>query len=91
LHVVGLTPLADYDAGPRLAAELQALRARTGKSLKELEQLVHASDSSISRYLSGRIVPPWAVIERLSRPAGDDPARLRPRVKAASDACHSWT
>ncbi|WP_329237085.1 helix-turn-helix domain-containing protein [Actinoallomurus sp. NBC_01490] len=69
---------ADCDAGPRLAAELQALRARTGKSLKELEQLVHASDSSISRYLSGRIVPPWSVIERLSRLAGDEPARLRP-------------
>ncbi|MGI5229994.1 helix-turn-helix domain-containing protein [Actinoallomurus sp. CA-142502] len=69
---------ADCDAGPRLAAELQTLRARTGKSLKELEQLVHASDSSISRYLSGRIVPPWTVIERLSRLAGDDPAGLRP-------------
>lgn len=65
-------------AGPRLAAELRILRTRTGKSLKELEELVHASDSSISRYLSGRIVPPWPVVARLSRLAGDDPARLRP-------------
>ncbi|GAA4619044.1 hypothetical protein GCM10023195_85950 [Actinoallomurus liliacearum] len=79
---------ADCAAGPRLAAELQALRTRTGKSLKELEALVHASDSSISRYLSGRIVPPWAVIQRLSRLAEDDPARLRPLWEHLTDDRH---
>ncbi|GAA4635270.1 hypothetical protein GCM10023196_080090 [Actinoallomurus vinaceus] len=65
-------------AAARLGAELQALRRRTGKSLKRLEELVHVSDSSMSRYLSGRIVPPWPVIERLCRLAGEDPYRLRP-------------
>ncbi|GAB3979125.1 hypothetical protein GCM10029978_073660 [Actinoallomurus acanthiterrae] len=65
-------------AAARLGIELRALRRRTGKSLKNLEELVHVSDSSMSRYLSGRIVPPWPVIERLSRLAGEDPYSLRP-------------
>ncbi|MCO5968163.1 helix-turn-helix domain-containing protein [Actinoallomurus soli] len=78
----------DCTVGTRLATELRALRTRTGKSLKELEQLIHASDSSISRYLSGRIVPPWQVIERLSRLAGDDPARLRPLWEHLNDDRH---
>jgi transcriptional regulator with XRE-family HTH domain len=68
----------DCIAAARLGAELQGLRTRTGKSLKDLEELVHVSDSSMSRYLSGRIVAPWPVIERLSKLAGEDPYVLRP-------------
>lgn len=61
----------------RLAARLRALQAGTGKSLKELEPELFVSDSSLSRYLSGSSVPPWAVVERLSRSAGEEPAALR--------------
>jgi transcriptional regulator with XRE-family HTH domain len=64
-------------AGDQLAGELRALRGRTGRSLKELQDLVHASDSSLSRYLSGRIVPPWPVVDRLCELAREDPAGPR--------------
>ncbi|MBV9844938.1 MAG: helix-turn-helix domain-containing protein, partial [Kutzneria sp.] len=65
-------------AREQLAQRLKALHAKTGRSLKELEPLVHASDSSLSRYLSGRTVPPWSVVEGLCRAAGEpaEPTRL---------------
>ncbi|MFR0355105.1 helix-turn-helix domain-containing protein [Streptomyces sediminimaris] len=65
-------------AGDLLAARLRGMRQRTGRSLKELQDVVHASDSSLSRYLSGRIVPPWSVVGRLSEAAGEDSAAVRP-------------
>ncbi len=55
----------------RLAARLQDLQAATGKSLKDLERLVHASDSSLSRYLSGRTVPPWGTYSAGVRAGGN--------------------
>lgn len=66
----------DDDPVARLGMTLQQLRGQTGKSLKELESEVHVSDSSLSRYFSGRAVPPWSVVERLSKLAGQDPERL---------------
>ncbi|WP_427922770.1 helix-turn-helix domain-containing protein [Streptomyces sp. cg40] len=71
-------PAEPCAAGALLAARLRELRERTGLSLKELQGVVHASDSSLSRYLSGRIVPPWQVVRRLAEEAGADPAGLRP-------------
>jgi transcriptional regulator with XRE-family HTH domain len=62
----------------RLDVELRNLRARAGKSLKELESEVHVSDSSLSRYFAGRAVPPWPVVEKLSALAGQDAEPLRP-------------
>ena len=59
------------------SARLREVRAATGKSLKELERLTAASDSSLSRYLSGAICPPWSVVELLCAAAGRDPATLR--------------
>jgi len=67
-------------AGPadRLAAELRALQAASGRSLKQLEASVHVSDSSLSRYLAGRAVAPWSVVAKLAGLAGADPDELRP-------------
>jgi transcriptional regulator with XRE-family HTH domain len=56
---------------------LRGIRAETGKSLKELERLTATSDSSLSRYLSGSICPPWSVVEMLCGAAQRDPAALR--------------
>jgi tetratricopeptide (TPR) repeat protein len=60
-----------------LADRLRQLRRRSGRSLKDLESLTHASDSSLSRYLSGRAVPPWPVVVALCQAVGRDPRRLR--------------
>ncbi|MHC3472805.1 helix-turn-helix domain-containing protein [Streptomyces sp. 7R007] len=65
-------------AGDLLAERLRGMRQRTGRSLKELQDVVHASDSSLSRYLSGRIVPPWSVVQGLGEAADEDWAPLRP-------------
>lgn len=75
----------DADGSPvsRLAREMQFLQNQTGKSLKELETEVHASDSSLSRYTTGRAIPPWSVVERLSTLAGRDAERLRPLWETA--------
>jgi transcriptional regulator with XRE-family HTH domain len=65
-------------AREQLADELQRLRELSGRSLKHLEAQTHASDSSLSRYLSGKTLPPWTVVEGLCRAAGRDAAYLRP-------------
>jgi transcriptional regulator with XRE-family HTH domain len=79
-------PSTDATSDPtvRLAAKLQQLREQAGKSLKELESEVHASDSSLSRYFSGRAVPPWSVVERLSDLAARDSQPLRQLWEEAS-------
>lgn len=68
----------------RLAEALQAVRQKTGKSLRALELEIYVSDSSLSRYLSGRSVPPWQVVENLCRVAGHPPDDLRPLWEEAS-------
>lgn len=65
-------------AATELAAELRRMRKLSGRSLKELESLTFVSDSSLSRYLSGRIRPPWAVVSALCRQVRRDPRELRP-------------
>lgn len=62
----------------RLGDRLRELQESTGKSLKQLEPLVHASDSSLSRYLTGATVAPWPVVQRLCQVAGADAETLRP-------------
>ncbi|MFE6871567.1 helix-turn-helix domain-containing protein [Kitasatospora sp. NPDC057692] len=74
-----------------LAERLRALRSLTPKSLKELERVTLVSDSSWSRYLAGRGLPPWAAIEALCREAGEDPAELRPLWEAARDRSNRAT
>lgn len=68
----------------RLAAELRDLRSATGMSLRDLQRHTHSSDSSLSRYLSGRIIPPWAVVEALCALADRPAARLRPLWELAT-------
>lgn len=85
-----MTPSKDASAGTdsgsapstpqpvrELAAELRSLREKSYRSLRELQQATFASDSSLSRYLSGRTVPPWPVVEALCRLGDRDPAELR--------------
>jgi len=80
-HALGRTSAAQQsDLAQRLttqlAAELRELRRRTGKSLRELERPTLSSDSSLSRYLAGRSLPPWQVVEVLSEQGGGDSAHL---------------
>lgn len=66
-----------------LADQLREVRDRSGRSLRELQAATFVSDSSLSRYLSGRSVPPWPVVVTLCELAREDPARLRPAWLAA--------
>lgn len=77
------TPSQDADHIPDLARELRRVRVATGMSLKELERTTASSDSSLSRYLAGTSVPPWAVVEALCRAAKRDPQDLMPLWQAA--------
>ncbi|HEX6468650.1 MAG TPA: helix-turn-helix transcriptional regulator [Streptosporangiaceae bacterium] len=78
-------------AREHLTDELQRLRELSGRSLKHLETETHASDSSLSRYLSGKTLPPWTVVEGLCRAAGRDAAYLRPIwIAAEKDPSRSW-
>ncbi|WP_194918047.1 tetratricopeptide repeat protein [Catenulispora rubra] len=74
---------APGDPRALLAAELLAVQEATGLSLKELERVTHVSDSSLSRYLAGRSVPPWTVVQTMSRLARRDPDGLRTAWAAA--------
>jgi transcriptional regulator with XRE-family HTH domain len=65
------------DARQKLADELQRLRVRSGKSLRELAACTHSSDSSLSRYLTGQVVPPWRTVETLCGVAGEDPGTVK--------------
>jgi len=60
-----------------LAAELRRLRTRSGKTLRELEEITFSSDSALSRYLSGKAVPPWSVVQELCRVGGGNPDAVR--------------
>ncbi|WP_442933583.1 helix-turn-helix domain-containing protein [Micromonospora sp. CPCC 206060] len=62
-----------------LATELRLLRERSGMTLRELERHTYASDSALSRYLAGRALPPWEVVEALCRQGGGE----RPSCGAA--------
>ncbi|WP_306208839.1 helix-turn-helix domain-containing protein [Actinoplanes sp. RD1] len=72
-----------------LAAALRLARERSGRTLRELQTVTYASDSALSRYLSGRSVPPWIVVSALCEAAGTDPGHLLPlwqRAKAEASA-----
>jgi transcriptional regulator with XRE-family HTH domain len=73
-------------ARDRFAERLRSLRERSGLSLKELESRIHTSDSSLSRYLAGKSLPPWPVVAALGELAECDPEELRPLWEAARSA-----
>ncbi|MFD8410181.1 MULTISPECIES: RICIN domain-containing protein [unclassified Streptomyces] len=73
-------------AGQQLGNALRALQRRSGRTLRSLESEVLISDSSLSRYLRGSTVPPWATVRDLCRALGADPAEYRALWEAA-DRC----
>jgi len=66
-----------------LTAELRAARDRSGRTLRELQAVTYASDSALSRYFSGRSVPPWNVVAALCQASGSDPGHLLPLWRRA--------
>jgi hypothetical protein len=70
-------PPATASPTDELAGGLRSLQDRSGKTLRELQAVTFASDSALSRYLSGRIVPPWTVVVALCEEAGADQGELR--------------
>nr|WP_296064197.1 tetratricopeptide repeat protein [uncultured Actinoplanes sp.] len=66
-------------AGPheRLVAQLASIKELSGLSLRALAHESGVSSSSLSRYLTGRLVPPWDAVVALCRAVGRDPRPLR--------------
>jgi len=66
-------------AGPqeRLVAQLARIKELSGLSLRALAREAGLSSSSLSRYLTGRLVPPWEAVVALCRVVGRDPRPLR--------------
>ncbi|MFH8990468.1 helix-turn-helix domain-containing protein [Streptomyces sp. NPDC017940] len=70
-------------AARRLGGALRALQQRSGRTLRSLEKQVRISDSSLSRYFRGDIVPPWPVVRDVCRALGGDPIEYRALWEAA--------
>lgn len=86
-------PMAEGQGGGVVPAEqlgmaLRDLQQRSGRTLRSLESEVLISDSSLSRYLRGSTVPPWATVSDLCRVLGADPIEYRALWEAA-DGCQS--
>ncbi|WP_239134282.1 ATP-binding protein [Rugosimonospora africana] len=61
----------------RLVAQLVRIKELSGLSLRALAREAGLSSSSLSRYLTGRLVPPWEAVVALCRAVGRDPRPLR--------------
>jgi tetratricopeptide (TPR) repeat protein/transcriptional regulator with XRE-family HTH domain len=61
----------------RLVAQLARIKDLSGLSLRALAQQAGLSSSSLSRYLTGRLVPPWDAVVALCRVVSRDPRPLR--------------
>jgi tetratricopeptide (TPR) repeat protein/transcriptional regulator with XRE-family HTH domain len=70
----------------RLVAQLAGIKERSGLSLRALAQQSGLSSSSLSRYLAGRLVPPWEAVTALCRVVSRDPRPLRPMWAEAAKA-----
>ncbi|ACU71693.1 transcriptional regulator, XRE family [Catenulispora acidiphila DSM 44928] len=66
-----------------LAGSLRKIKAESGRSLRAVEQAIHVSNSSLSRYLAGQATPSWNVVVAFCRFTGHDPRPLRPLWEAA--------
>jgi tetratricopeptide (TPR) repeat protein/transcriptional regulator with XRE-family HTH domain len=58
-------------------AQLTRIKELSGLSLRALAREAGLSSSSLSRYLTGRLVPPWEAVVALCRAVGRDPRPLR--------------
>ncbi len=70
----------------RLVAQLTRIKELSGLSLRALARQTGLSSSSLSRYLSGQLVPPWEAVVALCRVVGRDPRPLRALWVEASKA-----
>jgi tetratricopeptide (TPR) repeat protein/transcriptional regulator with XRE-family HTH domain len=61
----------------RLVAQLARIKELSGLSLRALATESGLSSSSLSRYLTGRLVPPWDAVVALCRTVRRDPRPLR--------------
>lgn len=61
----------------RLVAQLARIKDLSGLSLRALARETSLSSSSLSRYLSGQLVPPWDAVVALCRAVSRDPRPLR--------------
>ncbi len=57
-------------------AQLARIKELSGLSLRALARQADLSSSSLSRYLTGRLVPPWEAVVALCRAVGRDPRPL---------------
>lgn len=75
-------------SGPqeRLVAQLAQIKELSGLSLRALARQAGLSSSSLSRYLTGRLVPPWEAVVALCRAVGRDPRPLRAMWAEAASA-----
>ncbi|MFF5288884.1 ATP-binding protein [Paractinoplanes globisporus] len=64
-------------AQERLVAQLAQIKELSGLSLRSLAREAGLSSSSLSRYLTGRLVPPWEAVVALCRAVRRDPRPLR--------------
>ncbi|WP_232667471.1 ATP-binding protein [Pseudonocardia sp. TRM90224] len=70
----------------RLVGQLARIKELSGLSLRALAREAQLSSSSLSRYLSGQLVPPWEAVVALCRAVSRDPRPLRPLWAEATKA-----
>ncbi|MFG2470512.1 tetratricopeptide repeat protein [Streptomyces canus] len=73
------------DPQEELAARLRLLQELSKRGVRALARDAGLSSSSLSRYLSGRTVPPWPAVIALCRLVQRDPRPLRPLWERASN------
>lgn len=70
----------------RLVAQLARIKELSDLSLRALAAKAGLSSSSLSRYLTGRLVPPWEAVVALCRVVARDPRPLRAMWAEAAKA-----
>jgi tetratricopeptide (TPR) repeat protein/transcriptional regulator with XRE-family HTH domain len=70
----------------RLVAQLTRIKELSGLSLRALAGRAGLSSSSLSRYMTGRLVPPWEAVVALCRVVSRDPRPLRAMWTEAAKA-----
>ncbi|MEU0409065.1 tetratricopeptide repeat protein [Streptomyces griseorubiginosus] len=76
---------AGGDPREELAVRLRLLQELSKRGVRALARDAGLSSSSLSRYLSGRTVPPWPAVIALCRLVQRDPRPLRPLWERASN------
>ncbi|MGW7270767.1 tetratricopeptide repeat protein [Streptomyces sp. NPDC054864] len=76
---------AKADPQSELAARLRLIQDLSGLGVRALARDSGLSSSSLSRYLSGRTVPPWPAVVALCRLVKRDPRPLRPLWERSSN------